>query len=255
MRAAALLAALAASAAPARAQSAYEIQVYGSETVPRGETMAELHTNMAPSGPLDAAGETQPDLHAFHETFELTRGFTDWFETGFYAFTSARSGEGWRWAGTHLRPRVAAPKSWGWPVGASLSVEGGYFEPRFADAVWDLEIRPIVDWRRGRFYASLNPALEKTLVPRRDGSTSLAFAPAAKVSWDASRLLTVGLEYYGDLGAVQKFPREVGQQHQLFPVVDLNFSDAWEFDAGAGFGLSRAADRLVLKLILGRRLP
>ncbi|MBI3550993.1 MAG: hypothetical protein HY077_00620 [Elusimicrobia bacterium] len=238
---------------PARAQSAYEIQIYGADTVEKGKTMVELHTNTYPDGP-DEPGEVQPDAHAWHETLELTHGFTDWFETGFYTFTSARSGEGWSYAGSHLRPRVMAPHSWGWPVGASLSLEAGYFKPRFQESRWDLEIRPIVDWRRGRFYASINPALERALLLYGEGSRSFQFAPGAKLSWDMTKQVALGLEYYGGIGPVENPSPLSEQQHQLYPVIDLNFSEDWEFNAGAGFGLNRATDSLTLKLILGRRL-
>lgn len=243
---------LALSCRGAFAQSAYEIQVYGADTVEKHATMVELHSNLYPGGP-DQPGAVQPDAHSVHATVEITHGFTTWFETGFYAFTSARSGEGWDYAGTHVRPRVMAPKSWGWPVGASLSFEAGYFRPRFQETRWDMEIRPIVDWRRGPFYVALNPALERALKLYGDGSMSFQFAPNAKLSWDLSKLVTVGVEYYGNMGPVEN-PSPLSQQlHQLFPAVDLNFSDDWEFNAGVGFGLNRATDDLVLKLILGRR--
>jgi hypothetical protein len=42
---AAVLAAGAGGSPPAVAQDNYEIQVYGSETVPAGSTMVELHSN------------------------------------------------------------------------------------------------------------------------------------------------------------------------------------------------------------------
>jgi hypothetical protein len=237
---------------PARAQSAYEIQIYGSDTVQKGATMVELHTNTYPAGP-DQPGAVQPDAHAWHETLEVTRGFTDWFETGFYAFSSARSGEGWSYAGSHIRPRVMAPKAWGWPVGASLSMEAGYFKPRFQETRWDLEIRPIVDWRRGPFYVAINPALERALMLYDGGSMSFQFAPGAKLSWDFTKLVTLGVEYYGNIGPLQNPSPLSQQQHQLFPVLDLNFSDDWEFNAGVGFGLNQATDRLTLKMIVGRR--
>src|SRR5271169_5882117 len=102
-------------AAAARGQDNYEIQVYGSETVAPGMTMVELHSNFT------ARGEN----HATRETLELTRGVNDWFETGFYFFTTGGTGEGWNYAGSHIRPRVRVPPDWHWPVGVSLSTEIG----------------------------------------------------------------------------------------------------------------------------------
>jgi hypothetical protein len=52
-----------------------------------------------------------------------SRGFNEWFETGWYIFTSADSVYGWQFVGDHIRPRVRVPPSWKWPVGLSLSTE------------------------------------------------------------------------------------------------------------------------------------
>src|ERR1039457_5006037 len=120
------VAALLLYAVAARGQDNYEIQVYGSETVAPEMTMVELHSNVT------ARGEN----HSVRETLELTHGFNDWFETGFYIFTTAGSGQGWSYVGSHIRPRVRVPAEWHWPVGVSLSTEFGYVRPRFAGDTW-----------------------------------------------------------------------------------------------------------------------
>src|SRR5438045_1654374 len=104
----------------ALAQDNYEIQVYPSETVPAGKTMVELHSNYTVNGQQQTVNGVLPDYHAFHETLEITRAITPWFETGFYVFTSIQPGEGWEWVGDHIRPRVRVPEDWHWPVGLSL---------------------------------------------------------------------------------------------------------------------------------------
>lgn len=89
----------------AAAQGDYEIQVYGSELVSPGATMVELHSNYTISGTHALSGSqfaedrTEPTTGAVHETVEITHGFNDWFETGFYIFTSAHSGFGYEWVG------------------------------------------------------------------------------------------------------------------------------------------------------------
>ena len=70
-------------------QDNYEIQVYGSETVAPGHTMVELHSNFTVSGSKTNQDGVYATEHAWHETLEITQGITDWFETGFYIFTSA----------------------------------------------------------------------------------------------------------------------------------------------------------------------
>src|ERR1700684_1641945 len=126
------------------AQGSYEIQVYGSDLVDPGSTMVELHSNFTFQGSKSVIDGMYPTEHQEHETVEITHGFTDWFETGFYVFTSADSRVGWQWVGDHIRPRVAIPESWKWPVGVSLSTEIGYQRAGYSPDTWTLEIRAIV---------------------------------------------------------------------------------------------------------------
>ena len=74
---------------PVGAQGNYEIQVYPSETVEPRHTMLELHSNFTFQGSNSTDDGTLPTNHQLHETIEITHGFNDWFETGFYIFTSA----------------------------------------------------------------------------------------------------------------------------------------------------------------------
>jgi hypothetical protein len=94
-----------------RAQDNYEIQVYGYETVDPGKTMVELHSNFTIDGSKTVVDGVLPTNHAQHETFEITHGVTDWFEVGFYIFTSIRNGYGVQWVGDHIRPRVRIPQN------------------------------------------------------------------------------------------------------------------------------------------------
>jgi len=105
------------------AQGNFEIQVYGSDTLEPGKTMVELHSNTAIRGTTTREEGVFPTQHAVHETIEITHGFTPWFETGFYIFTSIQPEAGWKWVGDHIRPRVRVPESWHVPVGLSLSTE------------------------------------------------------------------------------------------------------------------------------------
>ena len=81
-----------AAAEVARAQDNYEIQVYGSELVEKGHTMVELHSNFTFQGSKTEEDGVLPTNHQLHETIEITHGFSDWFETGFYIFTCEKSG-------------------------------------------------------------------------------------------------------------------------------------------------------------------
>ncbi len=236
----------------ARAQDNYEIQVYGSELVPVGTNMLELHSNFTAEGSKQSENGLLPTQHAFHETLEFTHGFTPWFETGFYVFTSARSGAGWQWVGDHIRPRFSVPEEWHWPVGLSLSNEIGYQRPSFSPDSWSWEIRPIIDKQIGPWYLSFNPAFERAL-RGPDVKRGFEFSPAFKVSYDITKQIAGGIEYYGSWGPATNLDPSGEQQHQIFPTIDLNVSPDWEINFGVGFGLTHSADHLIAKLILGRR--
>ena len=60
----------------APAQDNYEIQVYGAETVEKGHTMVELHSNFTERGNTTSTDGTIPTNHQLHETLEITHGFT-----------------------------------------------------------------------------------------------------------------------------------------------------------------------------------
>src|SRR5260370_34943496 len=90
------------AAAGAVAQDNYEIQVYGADTVEPHATMVEFHSNFTIDGSKSIADGVQPTNHAFHETLEITHGWTPWFETGYYVFSCIHQGS-WQYVGSHIR--------------------------------------------------------------------------------------------------------------------------------------------------------
>jgi hypothetical protein len=237
---------------PARAQDNYEIQVYSFDLVDPGHTMVELHSNFTIDGTKTIVDGVYPTNHAEHETIEITHGFTDWFETGFYIFTSERSGLGVQWVGDHIRPRFSVPKKWHWPVGLSLSNEIGYQRRQFSTDTWTWEMRPIIDKQLGRWYLDFNPTFDRSLHGQSVGQ-GFVFSPNVKISYDFTKKITGGIEYYGSVGPATDFLPTFQQQHQIFPAVDLNLSPKWEVNFGLGVGLTRSTDHLIAKMILGYR--
>jgi hypothetical protein len=235
-----------------QAQDSYEIQVYGSELVAPRRTMVELHSNFTADGERNTLNGIYPSQHAVHETLEITHGFTSWFETGFYVFSSIQPDHGWQWVGDHIRPRIAIPKEWNWPVGLSLSTEVGFQRRQFSEDSWSWEIRPIIDKEWGKWYFAVNPAFEKS-IKGLNSSEGYEFAPGAKISYQLVDAASIGVEYYAGLGTVGHLRSSQEQQHQIFPVIDLNVSPDWEINFGVGVGLTKSSDSLIVKLILGRR--
>ena len=235
------------------AQGNYEIQIYGSDTVPPGRTMVELHSNFTLVGSKFTNDGTYPTNHQEHETIEITQGWTNWFETGFYIFTSIGPGQqGYQWVGDHIRPRVRVPESWRWPVGVSISTEIGYQRAIFSRDTWTWEIRPIVDKQIGPWYFAVNPAFERSWhgPSVKDG---VEFAPGVKVSYQFTKRVAGGFEYYGSTGPITGFDPLGEQQQQFFPALDFDFGPDWELNFGVGIGVTQSTDHLIIKMILGRR--
>src|SRR5271168_5403138 len=240
------------SARSLRAQGNYEIQVYGADTEAPKSTMVELHSNFTSDGQKQVIDRVYPTNHQQHETLEITQGINSWSEVGFYVFTSLQDGHGWQWVGDHIRPRVKVPDSWHWPVGVSLSTEIGYQRAVYSPDTWTWEIRPIIDKSIGRWYFAVNPALERTF-HGPDVALGLGFSPAVKVSYDFTRKISGGIEYYADYGRLGAFDSLHMQQQQIFFVSDLNVSPKWEINIGVGVGSTASTDHLIVKGILGRR--
>jgi hypothetical protein len=250
--AAALLVLSAACAHTAQAQGNYEIQVYGADTVAPKNLMVELHSNYTIDGQHNTIDGVYPTNHQEHETIELTEGINDWSEVGFYIFTSEQDGHGVQWVGDHIRPRVRVPDSWHWPVGVSLSTEVGYQRAVYSPDTWTWELRPIIDKSLGRWYFAVNPAIERTW-HGPDVNQGLGFSPGVKVSYDFTREVSGGFEYYADYGRFFAFDALHEQQQQIFAVTDLNVSPKWEINVGIGVGPTAGTDHLIVKGILGRR--
>jgi hypothetical protein len=235
-----------------RGQGNYEVQVYGSELVAPGVTMVELHSNFTGSGSKTVMDGVLPTNHQVHETLEITHGFNRWFETGFYQFTNIQPDGSWMWVGTHFRPRIAVPEDYNLPVGLSLSTEFGYQRPNFSQDTWTWEIRPIIDKKIKRFYMAFNPTIDKSFHGPSQNK-GYEFSPNVKFSYDVTKKVALGMEYYGAYGPLTGWDPLRDQEQQFVPAVDIDFGPNWEFNFGVGIGVTPATDHLLVKAILGYR--
>jgi hypothetical protein len=243
---------LLATAPAMRAQDNFEIQVYDAETMEPGKTMFEFHNNFVVNGSKTMVNGVYPTEDAFHETLEITHGWTPWFETGWYTFTAIGSNYGWQYVGTHLRPKVRVPEKLHWPVGVALSTEFGYQRRIFSEDTWTIELRPIVDQKIGPWYWSFNPTFDHSFVGL-NAHKGWGFSPNLKLGYDITKKVSAGFEYYGSLGPVGNFDPIGAQMQQIFPVIDLNLSPKWEINFGVGVGLTAGTDHLIVKTIIGYR--
>jgi hypothetical protein len=236
----------------AHSQDNYEIQVYASPAMAKGNTIFELHSNFTFAGEKNIVDGVRPGYQSLHETLEITHGITGNFEIGFYLFTNYTSPYGYKVIGTHIRPRISVPEKWKWPVGVSLSTEFGFQQPEYSSDTWSIEIRPIIDKQFKKFYIAFNPVFDVGLKGISKDHTP-AFEPNVKTSYTFNKV-ALGLEYYGDMGQLNRIPGLSEQTHTLFVVADLYINPKWEVNIGPGFGLTKTTDGFIFKLLVGRRI-
>jgi len=231
------------SAHPARAQTD-EIQVYTGELAAPGEFNLTLHSNYTPRGRTIPGfpGGIVPE-RSLNGAFEWAYGVRDWFEAGTYlpVYTITRSGSVLL-DGAKLRALFAVPHA-----EARSFFYGVNFELSRNSRAWDVsryggEIRPIIGARRGAWDFIANPILDTSF----NGFSRLDFAPAARLAYNQGPEWAEAVEYYGDFGELTHF---TAPEHSLFAVADRS-GKFLDVEAGIGFGLSRAADKVVLKTIL-----
>ena len=133
-----------------------------------------------------------------------------------------------------------------------MSQEIGYQRRQYSPDTWTYELRPIIDKQVGRWYFDFNPTFDKS-IHGLNANQGFVFSPNVKISYDFTKKVTGGIEYYGSLGPVTGFDPIAEQQQQIFPAIDLNVSPKWEINFGVGVGVTRSTDHLIAKMILGYR--
>ena len=138
-------------------------------------------------------------------------------------------------------------------VGLSISNEIGWQRPIFSGDTWTWEIRPIVDKKIDKWYLAFNPTFDKSFRGPEASPGLREFSPNFKFSFDLTKKIAAGVEYYGALGPVTGFDPLHNQEQQILPAVDIDFGEKWEFNFGVGVGVTAATDHLLIKAILGYR--
>jgi hypothetical protein len=232
------------------ARAVDEIQVYNAEIAKVGQWTFQLHLNYA----FD--GRKEPDFpggliphHALNGTGEWAYGITDWWEMGFYTpFAVDQNGTPYSNA-VKIRQLFVTPNAEKRDFFYGVNFELSYARPQFSETKWNMEIRPIIGWRRGDYEFIVNPIVDFSF--GQDSQNT--FAPAARFAKKLSETLSVGVEYYTDLGPLQNILPFNEQQHNIYAVVDFKVG-RFDVNAGLGYGLTPGSDRLMGKIIIGTDL-
>ena len=231
-----------------------EIQVYDGRLAAKGRFNLTLHNNFIPEGLRTPAfaGALLAD-RSLNGVPEWAYGVSSWFEAGLYlplySIGKTTAHRSVMLNGVKLRLLFAVPRAddrtFFYAVNFEFSYNARHWDPkRFTS-----EIRPIIGWHLSPVDIIVNPIFDTSY----DGLKNLDFAPATRVACDLSDTWVLAVEEYDDFGPLHQFYAGNQQAHQLYGVAD-HTTKGLDIEAGIGFGLTSASDRITLKLILSRDL-
>ena len=230
-----------------------EIQVYDGAIAAPGVINLTVHNNFTPDGLKTPAfpGGLIPDK-SWNGAAEWAYGVTGWLEAGLYLplYSIYSRDRGATFNGGKLRLLFAVPhagdRTFFYAVNFEFSYNARHWDPRRFTS----EIRPIFGLHLHPWDIIVNPILDNSYL---GGFKNLDFAPAARVAYNLSPKWAVAAEEYSDMGPLKAF-RPIGEQsHEMWGVFDHAAKFA-NVEAGIGFGLTGASDKVTLKLMLSRDL-
>jgi hypothetical protein len=228
-----------------------EIQVYDGGLAPVGTFNLTWHNNFTPKGLATPAfpGAVVAD-QSFNGVTEWALGVTSWFEAGLYLplYTHDKH-DGFGIDGFKLRTLFAVPNADNRRFFYGANFEFSYNARRWDSTRFTSEIRPIIGWHLKPWDVIINPIVDTAY----DGLGNLELVPASRVAYNFPSGWALAVEEYADYGLLSDLARPREQAHQLYGVVDRNWK-GWDIEAGVGIGLTKASDRVTLKLILARDL-
>jgi hypothetical protein len=229
-----------------------EIQVYDGAIAEKGKFNLMLHNNFTPDGSKEPAfpGGLVSN-HAYVGVAEWAWGVTDWFEQGLYLpLYSHTENQGLTYNGFKLRWLFTKPKAenhtFFYAVNFEFSVNQKQWDPRH----YTSEVRPIIGWHLHPIDIIVNPILDTDYT---GGFKNLDFVPAARVAYNLSPKWAAAVEEYADYGPLRQIYSAHEQSHQIWAVVDHD-TKFFNFEAGIGFGVTSASDKVTLKLMVSRDL-
>ncbi len=228
-----------------------EIQVYDGAIAEKGKLGLMLHNNFTPDGQKTPAFPGGLVSHrAYVGVPEWAYGVTDWFEAGLYMpLFSISKDRDLTYNGFKLRALIVRPhgddRTLAYGVNFEFSVNAQHWDPQRITS----EIRPIVGWHLHPVDIIVNPILDTSY----DGFKNLDFAPSVRVAYNYSQKWAAAVEEYADYGPLRQFLPAGEQSHQLYAVVNHS-AKSFDVEAGVGFGLNGASDKVTFKLMVSRDL-
>ena len=236
---------------PANAVVQDEIQVYTDDINKPGEYGLEIHTNYTPSGLGPSYRGEVPSNHGIRLTPEFTYGFSRDWEGGLYLPLLQLDGQGdFHVAGAKLRlkylPFQLGESGEGWYGGANAELSR--VGRRFSESRWQSELRPIIGYQAAGWHFAFNPIMGWDL---SDGRQDIepTFVPSVKLVKEVWKGISLGAEYYSDMGKIGHVLPWNQQDNRLYAVMDYDMAPL-VFNFGVGRGITDASDKWTVKAII-----
>jgi hypothetical protein len=226
-----------------------EIQVYDAGIAEPGVVNLMWHQNFTPSGIKDPAfpGAIISD-HSYNGVPEWALGVTPWFEQGLYLpVYSISKGRGSTLDSFKLRELFVRPHAADHTLFYGVNFEFSYNARYWEARRFTSEIRPIIGLHLKPWDIIVNPILDTDWT----GVSNYVFVPAMRLAYNYSPKWAFAAEQYSDYGPLRQFETVSNQYHALWAVVD-HTGKMLNVEAGIGFGLTAATDKVTLKLMLSR---
>jgi hypothetical protein len=224
-----------------------EIQVYDGDLTPVGKFNLTWHNNYTPKGLTVPAfpGAVIADK-SWNGVTEWAYGVTPWFEAGLYLpLYSHSTNLGETFDGFKLRALFAVPHAAERTFFYGANFEFSINQKDWNENRYSSEVRPIIGWHLKPWDIIINPIIDTDY----NGFKNLDFAPAMRVAYNFSDKWALAAEEYADYGPVSSPFTTSNQSHMLYGVVNHTMRFL-EIEAGVGFGLTSATDKVTLKLLL-----
>ncbi len=237
-------------AGPTHALNFFELEVYPATTEGKGlheiESLSTFVANGREPSEEEEEGEEPRRHHLFRTSLEYNYGLTDKIDLAAYLDLQWPDAGEPEYAGVRFRGRGALWEKGRFPVDL-----GWYFEvevPHKEESQLELEFRPILSRDFGRFSLDVDPIFELPTVSEE--RRTLEFGYATRVYYRFSQDLQAAIEFYGDIGEIRDSAPSQEQEHYILPALYGRILPGLKFAAGPGFGLTRASDPVILKLVI-----
>ena len=238
-----LAAVLAWAGAPGASAAVFdEFEVHGTDIAQPGTPTTDLFMNYG------VRGLRRPGFHgglatdrALYLSPLVGRGMTEWWETALVLPMAVDRAGSYSAGGGKSHNVLVLPHAPDAALTFGAVVELTALSRRFQPMTFGWEVRPLVQWRQGRWTLHLTFGLTGGL-----GRGEVVLAPAASLYWAASETLALGLEHYAELGTAARPEPPARQAHQLFLNGQVALGPVL-LSLGLGRGLTDATDRWVAK--------